>query len=109
MVAGTTKRPLLPSGAAAGSRRAKSEPAAGGRLHEASWQLLVGAAAVLVAIAAVWVTLEAEFLRYPGWLAVQKADLILGPVFIGLYWVRRRRQSRFGPMLILLGFVGALY
>jgi signal transduction histidine kinase len=55
------------------------------------------------------VTLEAGFLRYPGWLAAQKADLILGPVFVGLYWIRRRPQSRFGPMLIALGFVGAVY
>jgi signal transduction histidine kinase len=79
------------------------------RLGATSWQLLVGAAAVLAAIAAVWVTLEAEFLKYPGWLAVQKADFILGPVFVGLYWVHRRPQSRFGPMLIAFGFVGGLY
>jgi signal transduction histidine kinase len=83
--------------------------AAAARLEMPSWQLLVGAAAVLAAIAAVWVTLDADFLRYPGWLAVQKADFILGPVFVGLYWVRRRPQSRFGPLLIVLGFVGALY
>jgi signal transduction histidine kinase len=86
-----------------GARRAAA------RLDMPSWQLLVGAAAVLAAIAAVWVTLEADFLRYPGWLAVQKADFILGPVFVGLYWVRRRPQSRFGPMLIVFGFVGAVY
>jgi signal transduction histidine kinase len=73
------------------------------------WQVLAGAGAVLAAIAAVWVTLEADFLKYPGWLAVQKADFILGPVFVGLYWARRRPQSRFGPMLIGFGFVGALY
>src|SRR4051812_8077272 len=62
-----------------------------------------------MATAAVWVTLEAEFLKYPGWLAAQKADLILGPVFVGLYWLRRRPQSRFGPMLIAFGFVGGVY
>jgi signal transduction histidine kinase len=79
------------------------------RVDIPSWQLLVGAAAVLAAIAAVWVTLEADFLRYPGWLAAQKADFILGPVFVGLYWMRRRPGSRFGPMLIAFGFVGAVY
>jgi signal transduction histidine kinase len=42
-------------------------------------------------------------------LAVQKADFILGPVFVGLYFHRRRPQSRFGPILIVVGFVGALY
>jgi signal transduction histidine kinase len=69
----------------------------------------VGGAAVLAAIAAVWVTLDADFLKYPGWLALQKADFILGPVFIGLYWVRRRPQSRFGSMLIVFGFLGGVY
>jgi signal transduction histidine kinase len=87
-----------------GARRAAAV-----RLEMPSWQLLVGAAAVLAAIAAVWVTLEADFLRYPGWLAAQKADFILGPIFVGLYWLRRRPQSRFGPLLIALGCAGALY
>jgi hypothetical protein len=86
-----------------GARRAAARP------DLPWWQVLVGAAAVFAAIAAVWVTLEADFLRYPGWLAAQKADWILGPVFVGLYWVRRRPHSRFGPLLIVLGFVGAVY
>ena len=38
------------------------------------------AVAVAAAALAVWVTLRADFLAYPGWLAVQKADMILGPV-----------------------------
>ncbi len=65
--------------------------------------------AVVASAAAVWVTLSADFLSYPGWLAAQKADFILGPVLAGLYWYRRRPQSRFGPMLIGFGFIGALY
>lgn len=69
--------------------------------------MLVGA--IAASAAAVWVTLSADFLRYPGWLAAQKADFILGPVVAGLYWYRRRPQSRFGPMLIAFGFIGALY
>ncbi|HET9738311.1 MAG TPA: ATP-binding protein [Solirubrobacteraceae bacterium] len=56
-----------------------------------------------------WVTLSADFLTYPGWLAVQKADFILGPVLAGLYWYRRRPQSRFGQMLIAFGLLSALY
>ena len=64
---------------------------------------------MLAAIVTVWVTLNADFLAYPGWLAAQKADFILGPVFIGLYWMRRRPRSRFGPILIAFGFVGAVY
>src|SRR5215211_2690302 len=73
------------------------------------WQVGIAAAAVVATVVAVWVTLEAEFLAYPGWLAAQKADFILGPVFIGLYWLRRRPLSRFGPMLIAFGFVGGVY
>jgi hypothetical protein len=65
--------------------------------------------AVAASVAALWITLSADFLSYPGWLAVQKADFILGPVLAGVYWDRRRPQSRFGPMLIGFGFLGALH
>src|SRR4051812_17241035 len=94
------------------SARSASSPVALsplGRPAVTWWQGVVGGLAVLLAIAAVWVTLDADFLRYPGWLAAQKADLILGPVSVGLYWIRRRPHSRFGPMLIALGFVDAVY
>jgi signal transduction histidine kinase len=73
------------------------------------WQIGILLAAIAASVAAVWVTLAADFLTYPGWLAAQKADFILGPVLAGLYWHRRRPQSRFGPMLIGFGFIGALY
>src|SRR5690349_24977093 len=73
------------------------------------WQIAVLLAAVAASAAALWVTLSADFLSYPGWLAAQKADFILGPVLAGLYWCHRRPQSRFGPMLIGFGFVGAFY
>src|SRR3954454_3619119 len=73
------------------------------------WEVAVVLGAVAASIAAVWVTLSADFLTYPGWLAVQKADFILGPVLAGLYLYRRRPQRRFGPMLIGFGFIGALY
>src|SRR3954470_10939522 len=73
------------------------------------WQVAVLLGAVAASVAALWVTLSADFLTYPGWLAVQKADFILGPVLAGLYWYRRRPRSRFGPMLIGFGFLGALY
>jgi signal transduction histidine kinase len=73
------------------------------------WQVAVLIGAIGASVAALWVTLSASFLTYPGWLAVQKADFILGPVLAGLYWYRRRPKSRFGPMLIVFGFLGALY
>jgi signal transduction histidine kinase len=73
------------------------------------WEPVVAVGAVLAAVAAVWVTLDADFLAYPGWLAAQKADVILGPVFVGLYWRRVRPASRFGPLLIAYGAVGAVY
>jgi len=73
------------------------------------WQVAVLVGAIAASVAALWVTLSADFLTYPGWLAVQKADFILGPVLAGLYWYRRRPQSRFGPMLIVFGLLGTLY
>jgi signal transduction histidine kinase len=73
------------------------------------WEVVVAVGAVVAAVAAVWVTLNADFLAYPGWLAAQKADFILGPVFVGLYWRRVRPGSRFGPLLIAFGAVGAVY
>ena len=64
---------------------------------------------MVAAAVAVWATLEADFLAHPGWLAVQKADIILGPVLVGLYWLRVRPQSRYGPLLIVFGFICVVY
>jgi signal transduction histidine kinase len=72
-------------------------------------QAILAVAAFAIATAAVWITLRADFLAHPGWLAAQKADMILGPVLIGLYWLRRRPASRFGPLLIAIGFLSAPY
>lgn len=65
--------------------------------------------AILAAVTAVWVTLEARFLAYPGWLAVQKGDFILGPIGVGLYWHYRRPNNRLGVLLIALGLLGVPY
>jgi signal transduction histidine kinase len=73
------------------------------------WQLAVAVVAVLSAAAAFWITIHARFLAYPYWLAIQKADFILGPVFVGLYWLHRRPASRFGVLLIVLGLLGVPY
>jgi signal transduction histidine kinase len=69
----------------------------------------LASAAIVAATATVWMTLSAHFLAYPGWLAGQKADLILGPVLGGLYWLRRRPASRFGPLMIAVGFLTVPY
>jgi signal transduction histidine kinase len=73
------------------------------------FEATVGAAALVAAAAAVWLTLRADFLAHPGWLAVQKADFILGPVLTGLYWRRQRPQSRYALLLIVAGFLNAPY
>src|SRR3954452_21497668 len=65
--------------------------------------------AVVGAVVAVAVTLSADFLRYPAWLAVQKADFVIGPALTGVYWLRRRPDSPFGRMLIAWALVGVLY
>src|SRR5690242_17728433 len=70
---------------------------------------LIAGVAVGAAVAALVVTLNADFLRYPGWLAAQKADFILGPVLTGLYWLRVRPVSRFGWLLVAFGFLCAGY
>lgn len=73
------------------------------------WEVAVAVVGAAAAVAAVVVTLRADFLAYPGWLALQKADFILGPIGIGLYWHRRRPASRFGPLLIAVGLLHIPY
>jgi signal transduction histidine kinase len=65
--------------------------------------------ACIAAAVALGLTLQANFLAYPGWLAVQKADFILGPIGVGLYWCHRRPGNRLGPLLIVLGLLGLVY
>jgi signal transduction histidine kinase len=73
------------------------------------WRAALTVFAVAAAALAVWVTARADFLAHPGWLALQKADFILGPVLVGLYWLRVRPASRFGWLLIVLGLLGVPY
>ena len=70
---------------------------------------MVATLAVVVGVAALWLTLRAQFLAYPGWLAVQKADFVLGPIGVGVYWWHRRPGNRLGLLLIVLGLFGMLY
>ncbi len=67
------------------------------------------AGAVAAAAVAIWVTLRASFLAYPDWLAVQKADLILGPIAVGLYWRHKRPSNNLGLLMIVLGLFGIPY
>jgi hypothetical protein len=48
-------------------------------------QVAIALAAVVAAAVVVWVTWRAEFLAHPKVLRSEKADFILGPVFVGLY------------------------
>jgi len=73
------------------------------------WEWAVVVIGVVASVAAVWTTLDAGFLQYPGWLAAQKADFILGPIGVGLYWRNRRPNNRLGLLLIVLGLIGVLY
>jgi signal transduction histidine kinase len=70
-----------------------------------TWERAVGAIAIAAAVAAFAITVQARFLAHPGWLAVQKADFILGPVGVGLYWHHRRPHNRLGLLLIAYGLV----
>ncbi|MBV9414244.1 MAG: hypothetical protein JO363_04625 [Solirubrobacterales bacterium] len=73
------------------------------------WELAIAGLAVVGAVAALWITLRAHFLAHPGWSAAQKADFILGPIGVGLYWRLRRPGNRLGLLLIVLGLFGVLY
>jgi hypothetical protein len=58
---------------------------AGARWRDRVWGAVVlGVAAMAAGVVAVWVTLAADFLRHPAWLAAQKADFVIGPVLTGL-------------------------
>jgi hypothetical protein len=73
------------------------------------WEQAVGAIAIAAAVIAFSVTGRAHFLEHPGWLAVQKADFILGPIGVGLYWHHRRPHNRLGLLLIAYGLVSIAY
>ncbi len=79
------------------------------RIPLSRFEAVTGGAAILGAAIAVWLTLRADFLAHPGWLAVQKADLVLGPVLTGLYWRRQRPRSQFAPLLIAVGLLSIPY
>ena len=79
------------------------------RLQAPGWEYAVLAVGIAAAALAVWVTLRADFLLYPGWLAVQKADFILGPIGVGLYWHHKRPGNRLGLLLIALGLLAIPY
>ena len=73
------------------------------------WERVLVICALVAAALAVWLTLRADFLAHPGWLAVQKADFILGPIGVGLYWYHRRPHNRLGLLLIAYGLVSIPY
>jgi hypothetical protein len=66
------------------------------------WETVVAVVAVVSAVLAFWLTLRASFLRYPAWLAVQKADFILvvHPVSSLSYWISH--ASRVLPVYVHL-------
>ena len=63
------------------------------------WENALVVVALIAAALAIWLTLRAGYLAHPGWLAVQRADFILGPILVGLYdaviW-----KSDLGPHLL---------
>ncbi len=62
-----------------------SPPTWSGRwLKPLHWERAVALIAIACAVTVLWITLRANFLAHPGWLAVQKADFILGPIGVGL-------------------------
>ncbi|HSC51486.1 MAG TPA: ATP-binding protein [Gaiellaceae bacterium] len=95
----------MPKSQAASLGRLRDVPGAAGT----SWEPVVGAIAIAGAVVAFAITVRADFLAHPGWLAVQKADFILGPIGVGLYWHHRRPHNRLGLLLIAYGLVSIPY
>jgi signal transduction histidine kinase len=67
----------------------------------------VVACLVGVVVMTLVLTSRSEHLRWPEAAAVYKSWLIAGPVLVGLVWWRRRPASRFGPLLVVFGFLAA--
>jgi signal transduction histidine kinase len=95
-----------PRPAAIDGRGARSALRALGARH---WKPALMTFAVAAAALTFWVTARADFLAHPGWLAAQKADFIVGPIGVGLYWLHQRPGNRFGVLLIVLGLLGIPY
>ena len=72
-------------------------------------QAILAVAAFAMAAAAVWITLRADFLAYPGWLAAQKADMILGPVLDRPLLAAPAAGQPLRPVLIAIGFLSVPY
>jgi signal transduction histidine kinase len=101
----TREAGLSPDEATAPRLEAWAGPASWRSFKTWGWESAVAVVAVVAAVAAFWVTINARFLEYPYWLGVQKADFILGPVFVGLYWHHRRPDNRLGLLMIALGLI----
>ena len=95
----TATGPVISVGSARDSAQPLGQP----------WERVLVIGALLAAALAMWLTLRAHFLAHPGWLAVQKADFILGPIGVGLYWHHRRPHNRLGLLLIAYGLVSIPY
>jgi signal transduction histidine kinase len=67
----------------------------------------IAAAVVLAGVGAGLILASGQLVR-PGWLAIQSVDLVVVSVAVGVYWSLRRPHSRFGPMLIVFGFLSAI-
>src|SRR4051812_15919401 len=68
-------------------------------------QLLVACAIVPIGLTSAALALDSDHLERPGEVALYRTYLAVAPMLIGLYWWRRRRTSRFGPLLIAFGLI----
>ena len=85
-------------------RAAVLEHGAPGPLLQAT---IIVAAACIACIAFV-TALTSGIVRYPGWLAIQHASLVLAPALAGAYWWRARPASRLGPLLVAFALLSTL-
>jgi signal transduction histidine kinase len=96
-------------GAAAGDRSARQvRRLAGGWLSPDRMQTWVAVSLIPIAASSILLSLTSDHLEYPRATAAYKTYVAVAPILVGLLWWRRRPASRFGSLLVVLGYASWL-
>jgi signal transduction histidine kinase len=75
-----------------------------GPARERPLRAAIAVALVPMLVSALWLVATSPHFQRPGIHAIYQANLFASPMVIGLLWWRRRPASRFGRLLVVLGF-----
>jgi signal transduction histidine kinase len=87
---------------------AQTVPAAAPSVSASTARSVVLTAGLALAAVAAWIALTTGYHVHRGWLAFYWTDQVVSALLVGLYWWKRRPQSRFGPVLAGYGLLAAL-